>query len=478
METKLFVATKAFIQHKGRVLILRESAKDLERAHIGKYDVPGGRIKPGESLDSSLISEVKEETGLDIEIGKVLFVNESWPKVKEEQYQIIRIFFVCKSNSDQAVLSDEHDSCLWIDPKLYKNYPIIENLFPAFDSDLENASNFKKIPDIWFTMGPSSSDLDIIQKLLEEGANGIRLTFSYGTPELQIERAKTLKNISRKIGKKCMVIADLEGEKIRLGDFGEATHLDVKSGEQIIISEAFDKEKMQIPIRKNHFIDKASTGDKIMVGDGSVSLETVKKAGNRLICNVLNGGRINPNRGIIIQTSNFQPSCLTEKDRGDLEKAAGHPELFDAIALSFVSDAGDIIEAKKLLGKNKMPIIAKIETRKGLENLGNIANEANMIMIARGDLALFFPWAELGNIVEKIVKTCQKYNKPWILATQVVEGLERFAFPTRAEICDLHRWIKEGMSTVMLSYETAFGSRPVDAIRCVKQIIEASKPTS
>ena len=136
MVVKLFAATKAFIENEGKILILRESSKDPERAHIGKYDVPGGRISPGENFDSCLIREVKEETGLEVNIKKIFFVNESWPKVGSDQYQIVRMFFICSSNSISIKLSDEHDHYLWIDPKRYKEYNIIENLFPAFDEYL------------------------------------------------------------------------------------------------------------------------------------------------------------------------------------------------------------------------------------------------------------------------------------------------------------------------------------------------------
>lgn len=136
MEPKLFVATKAFIKYQNKVLIIRESTKYQDGTNADKFDVPGGRIKPGQKFDESLRREVKEETGLDIKIGQPFFVNEWWPNVKGEQWQIIGVFFECESNTDQVKLSDDHEEFAWIDPQDYKNYDLIENLHPAFENYL------------------------------------------------------------------------------------------------------------------------------------------------------------------------------------------------------------------------------------------------------------------------------------------------------------------------------------------------------
>ncbi len=132
-EVKLFVATKAFIFCRDKVLILRESAKYDEGANTGKYDVAGGRMKPGQRFDESLKREVREETGLEVEIQEPFFVDEWRPVVKNEQWQIVGIFFRCVSDSDRVILSQDHDQFLWIEPREYKRYPLIENLHPAFE---------------------------------------------------------------------------------------------------------------------------------------------------------------------------------------------------------------------------------------------------------------------------------------------------------------------------------------------------------
>lgn len=133
---KLFAATKALILYKGKVLLLKESTNYKDGSQIGKYDVVGGRVTPGEKFEDSFKREILEETGLQVKIGKPFFVNESWPIVREEKWQIIRIFFETYSESDKVVLSEDHESYIWIDPKDYKDYQIIENLVPVFETYL------------------------------------------------------------------------------------------------------------------------------------------------------------------------------------------------------------------------------------------------------------------------------------------------------------------------------------------------------
>lgn len=136
MIDKLFVATKAFIICDGEILLLRESSIYKDSVHTGKLDVPGGRVEVGQKFDESLLREVKEETGLDVEIGKSFFVNESYPIVRGENWQIIRIFFECHSKSKDVRLSDDHSEFIWIKPEEYTQYNVIENLIPVFENFL------------------------------------------------------------------------------------------------------------------------------------------------------------------------------------------------------------------------------------------------------------------------------------------------------------------------------------------------------
>ena len=136
MVDKLFVAMKAFIMHKGKVLLVKESSKYADGSNAGKFDVVGGRVQLGQRFDESLLREVQEETGLDIKIGRPFFVNEWRPNVRGEQWQIVGTFFECFANADNVTLGEDHEEYVWIDPRDYKKYKLIENLMPAFESFL------------------------------------------------------------------------------------------------------------------------------------------------------------------------------------------------------------------------------------------------------------------------------------------------------------------------------------------------------
>lgn len=133
---KQFVATKSFIAYKGKILIIRESTIHATNTQVGKFDVIGGRIEPGESVIDGLRREVKEECGLDVNVGKPFFVNESRNEWRGEHWQIIRIFFDCTTDNESVVLNEEHDIHKWIDPREYRTENVIENLYPAFEAYL------------------------------------------------------------------------------------------------------------------------------------------------------------------------------------------------------------------------------------------------------------------------------------------------------------------------------------------------------
>ena len=137
MVDKLLAATKAFIVHDGKILLLKESTNYKDGANAGRYDVVGGRVEPGQRFDDSLIREIKEETGLTVKIGRPFFVNEWRPEVRREKWQIIGTFFECLSDSNQVTLSEDHEEYVWISPEEYKNYNIIPNLTKAFENYIE-----------------------------------------------------------------------------------------------------------------------------------------------------------------------------------------------------------------------------------------------------------------------------------------------------------------------------------------------------
>lgn len=334
-------------------------------------------------------------------------------------------------------------------------------------------------PELWFTYGPQTDDGDKLLKILEAGATGVRLTFSYGTPELQIDRARKLREISSEAGREFFIVADLQGGKSRFATIPGVEGFRINKGSPVLFT-ARDSDPhgnpVKIPLQDPSHLSFMDKGDILVEGDGSLILKVAKRTAEGVLCMANDNGLLRPGRGFVMQKPGYKPSSLTPKDAADLE-AVVKSSLFDAIAISFVSKADDVIRAKRFCIKHgkKIPVIAKIETQLGIDNIGGIAREADMLMAARGDLALTAPWEELPSAVDKISAAAKKHGKPWILATQLAEGLERFSIPTRAEICDLAHWISEGAFGAMLSYETAFGPKPVESVAAVRKIIDRYK---
>jgi pyruvate kinase len=304
----------------------------------------------------------------------------------------------------------------------------------------------------------------------------VRLTFSYSTPQYQLERAEFHREIARKSESSIRIIADLAGEKFRLGEFSGAATVSVAAGDefQLTVGDICDPSgERSLVLPSSSFFPRLRHGSVITVGDGSAIFEVLKVGIGKASIRAVSNGTINQRRGLTVQDGDFRPICLTDKDYADLRFVVTSG-VFDAVALSFVSSASDVTEARDVLSSSgsDLPIIAKVETAMGIDNITAICRVADSVMAARGDLALAIPWVELPAAMDEIEMGARQSGTPWIVATQVAEGLERFAMPTRAEICDLARWLKSGCSGVLLSYETAFGASPVQAVGATRQLIE------
>jgi pyruvate kinase len=334
---------------------------------------------------------------------------------------------------------------------------------------------------IYYTEGPVAQDLGA-QPLIEAGARGARLSFSFGTPELQRERAIKVKNAAAKLGVQVTVMADLEGDKPRMGmlktpegnDFYE-----VELGEKVHV--VWGKEVEMVaggpklaPIGEKDFYDALNAGVVLVIGDANVLLKMDERKGDHVVATVVGAGKIQSRRGINVQKAMLCPSCLTEKDREALRKIAQWDEI-DEVAISFVSKAADMEDARAEMRKTGTvkKVCAKVETPAGIANIREIAKSADAVMIARGDLALTLPWTDMPAAVLAIAEACNAEGCPWFLATQIAEGMDMFNMMTRAEMCDLDRWLRMGAGGLVLSRETAFGKQPVETIKAVSEMVQA-----
>jgi pyruvate kinase len=324
--------------------------------------------------------------------------------------------------------------------------------------------------ELWYTVGPAS--LDRAADLLTAGATGARLTLSYGTPALQLARARALRETATSIGVPCQIIADLPGQKARLGTFRTAEEVPVMAGDRFQLAEAIDGDpahERDLPVPDPAFLARLSPGDVVVVGDGLARLRVEGRFGTSVAVVVEDNGQLQNRRGLTVLGTAAEPACLGGDDPALISDIAA-TGAYDTIALSFVSSAADVNRARAAAdgssgGTGTLRVLAKIETRGALARLPEICAASDGVLAARGDLALCLPWVELPAAVQAIADAARTSGVPWYLATQIAEGSGRYGFPTRAEICDLAHWRAEGCAGVLLAYETAFGANPVAAVR-------------
>lgn len=328
---------------------------------------------------------------------------------------------------------------------------------------------------LWYTLGPSSLDKEI--QFLEKGATGVRLTFSYGTPKIQFERAQTLQKASIHTKLPCLIVADIAGGKFRLGSFREKSSVIAKAGTIIhfLLAEetTLTDKNITLPIPNPNFFFQITKNSVFTIGDGSAVLLVTQVNTDNFWAEMIFDGVINPHRGLTIQNIDFRPPMLTSKDLNHIEHILSVP-IYDVLALSFVSSADDLKKVHTLIKKAERDILllSKVETLLGVENIQSICEHSDLVMAARGDLALAMPWIDLPDAVNQISSAAKTTSTPWILATQIMEGLERFTMPTRSEICDVAHWLIEGCFGLLLSYETCFGSKPLESVDCANLLLQ------
>lgn len=329
---------------------------------------------------------------------------------------------------------------------------------------------------LYYIVGPAS--VEIPEELFAAGTDGVRLTFSFGTPEIQLKRAVSVHAAAAKHNVTPVVIADLEGGGARVGEINpntEEERFPVAADEMVLVQQrdavTIETEKV-IPVPDETVFASLAVGDVLVVGDGGAELVITEAATTGFTARALFAGVVESRRGLFVHSQSFAPVCLTEKDKADLAHIAQHDE-YTHVALSFVSSVADVEEAKAVMAKygGTQRLVAKIETKPGVEHIEAICAAVDEVMVARGDLALALPWYEMPAAVDTIVAACQKTQTPFIMATQVAEGMLHGNSLTRAEMTDLWHWQQAGMDGVLLSRETAWGERPAGTIKRVKKLI-------
>lgn len=319
------------------------------------------------------------------------------------------------------------------------------------------------------TIGPATEGIGQIRKLVKAGMDVARLNFSHGTHAQCKQMTENIRNAENELGKPIAIIADLQGPKIRIGKLLQDKK--VQKGEKIILTTKKPL-KGEIPIQYKNLPKEVKTGDKLLIDDGCIEvlIKKITDGKTKIHLETQNDGIIKSNKGINAPDSVITANSLTTKDKKDLKFALKLGVNF--IALSFVRDANDMRQLKRLIKKHKgrAQIIAKIERSEALDNLEEIIRESDAVMIARGDLGLEIKAESLPIVQKRIIKLANIYAKPVITATQILASMVENPNPTRAEISDAANAVLDNTDCLMLSNETSVGRYPVRAVRVLDRV--------
>jgi len=323
------------------------------------------------------------------------------------------------------------------------------------------------------TLGPSSSSPEVLEAMIRGGLDVARLNFSHGTHDEHRKRVEALRAAARKVGRPVAVLQDVQGPKIRLGRF-EGGLVEVKAGADVTVTtRKLLGTATLLPTPITSLPRDVKKGDPILLDDGRVRLEVRRVRGPDVECRVLVGGPLKDHKGLNLPGALVSVPTLTAKDRADL--AFGQELGVDYVALSFVRTPEDVLRARKLVRRRGTPLIAKIEKPQAVDALDAIADVADGIMVARGDLGVEMPLERLPALQKSMVKKVNLKGGIVIVATEMLESMVTNARPTRAEVTDVANAIFDGADAVMLSGETASGRHPVEAVRTMARIVEEAE---
>lgn len=318
------------------------------------------------------------------------------------------------------------------------------------------------------TIGPSSADRETISRLIDAGADAFRFNFSHGTHKDHKQRYNIVRSLSKEKGLFTTVVADLQGPKLRVGEF-KNNKVMLREGAPFVLdmkNELGDEHRVTLPHKE--IFQAIKPGDELLLNDGNIVLEVVSCDDNHAETAVKVGGELSSHKGVNLPNIKLPISALTEKDRDDLKFALKLG--VDWVCLSFVQSADDVRAARELIG-DKALIISKLEKPSAIVELEEIIKLSDGIMVARGDLGVECPLQTVPVLQKKIVNACRKYARPVIVATQMLESMIEKPTPTRAEVSDVATAVYDGVDAVMLSAETAAGKYPVEAVKMMNKII-------
>jgi pyruvate kinase len=327
------------------------------------------------------------------------------------------------------------------------------------------------------TVGPATDDPHVLEEMLHEGLDVARFNASHGTRDDHRRRLKMLREISQKADKSIGTLLDLGGPKIRIEGFVGGKVM-LEEGKPFFLDTTLDTKAGTLEgvgVAYKNLPRDVAPGDTLLLNDGQIILGVDTVSNTRITTRVKVGGELSDRKGLNRQGGGISAPALSDKDRDDVRFAA--EEDIDYIAVSFARSANDIEQARALARKSgsQARILAKIERQEAVANLAEIAEAADAIMVARGDLGVEMGYAELTGLQKTIIHESRSRNRVVITATQMMESMIHNPMPTRAEVSDVSNAVMDGTDAVMLSAETATGKYPVKAVKAMAQVIEGAE---
>ncbi|HST29025.1 MAG TPA: pyruvate kinase [Rudaea sp.] len=322
------------------------------------------------------------------------------------------------------------------------------------------------------TLGPATDAPGMLEKILVEGVDVVRLNMSHGSADEQRRRAREAREVAAKLGREVGILADLQGPKIRIAKFASAPVL-LEPGKPFALecdANAAPGDVHRVGVSYLGLYKDVKTGDTLLLDDGLIALDVERIDGTTIRTVVKVGGALSDRKGINRLGGGLSLTALAEKDKLDIRLAAEIGA--DFLAVSFAKSAADMIESRKLLraAGGSAALVAKIERAEAIAVLGEIIDASEVVMVARGDLGVEIGDAELPGIQKKIIREALARNKAVITATQMMQSMVESPIPTRAEVLDVANAVLDGTDAVMLSQETAAGKHPDKAVAAMRRV--------
>lgn len=326
------------------------------------------------------------------------------------------------------------------------------------------------------SIGPSSSSVEVMTEMVNNGMNVARINFSHATVEEREEVLKTVKEVRQITGKNIGILYDTKGPEFRNGTFIDNEILLEKGKTIRVVKEEVVGNNSLFCVNHPEALECLNTNDSILLENGLMRIKVISKECDGVTCEIINGGVLGNKKSLSVPGVKLNIPFISEEDYEDIKYACLNEG--DFIALSFVSSKQDVLEARKILkeyNREDMMVISKIESITGIENLEEIIEVSDGIMVARGDLGVEVPLAELPHFQKKIVETCRQKGTICIVATEMLESMKKNIRPTRAEVSDVANAVVIGADAVMLSGETTTGKYPIETVKAMSDICESAE---